>query len=119
MSYIFIELFNYTEKWRGTDEDTRRSFIAGISGSLDRMPEMGIEIIAYGFNDRDTDQRAPYDFFCVYKVPNRDIQVGFETNVRASGWLDYFEQVNIRGVAQTGYEILDANVRLELPAEAA
>ena len=38
MSYIFIELFNYTEKWRGTDEDTRRSFIAGISGSLDRMP---------------------------------------------------------------------------------
>ena len=43
------------------------------------------------------DRRAPYDFFCVYRVPNVELQREFERQIVASGWYDYFEQVNVSG----------------------
>lgn len=116
MSYIFIELFNYADKWREASDAFRTEFTEQIIGAFSQMPGLGIEIVAWGFNDRDTDARAPYDFFCVYRVATREAQSGFEAMIRASGWFDYFEQVNVRGLARSGEDMLRANARLELPA---
>jgi len=38
------------------------------------LKSAGVDILAYGLNSPETDRRAPYDFFCVYRVPNVEFQ---------------------------------------------
>src|SRR5260370_15178620 len=67
-------------------------------------------------NSPDTDRRAPYDFFCVYRVPNVEFQREFERQIAASGWYDYFEQGNVSGDAQDVEAVLLGNARMARPA---
>jgi hypothetical protein len=67
-------------------------------------------------NSPDTDRRAPHDFFCVYRVPNVEFQREFERQIAASGWYDYFEQVNVSGDAQDFEAVLLGNARMARPA---
>ncbi|WP_406485774.1 haloalkane dehalogenase [Streptomyces phaeochromogenes] len=61
------------------------------------------------------DRRAPYDFFSVYHVPDVVTQRQFEAGIAASGWYDYFEQVNISGAALSPVGALLNNVALLPP----
>jgi hypothetical protein len=68
-------------------------------------------LIAYGKNSRETDRRAPYDFFCVYRVPSAE----FERQVTTSGWYNYFKQVNIRGPPEDFADVLLGNAKMTRP----
>jgi haloalkane dehalogenase len=76
-----------------------------------------VEVIGYGANDPDTDHRAPYDFFSVYRVPDTVTQREFEASIAASGWYQYFEQVNVSGAALSPIGALLNNVVLLPPAK--
>src|ERR1700752_3534471 len=67
-------------------------------------------------NSPQTDHRAPYDFFCVYRVPNVEVQREFEQRVAASGWYEYFEQVNVSGDANDFEAVLLGNAKMARPA---
>jgi haloalkane dehalogenase len=73
------------------------------------------EIVGWGVNDPGTDERAAYDFFCVYRVPSVEFQRAFEQKIGASGWYDYFYQVNISGAALSPRELLEQNVSMRAP----
>ncbi|GAA1197113.1 haloalkane dehalogenase [Pseudonocardia alaniniphila] len=116
MLQTFIELYRYTEAWTGLTDGERDKFTRQILGSAGELQAMGIEVVAYGVNDPDTDRRAPYDFFCVYRVPDLQTRRVFEKAVEGSGWYRYFDQVNLSGAALTPFGLFAANARLEEPA---
>ena len=116
MTQIFIELFNYKDGWRNPAPAAREEFAAAVLSAVDRQREGGIEVLSWGFNDAATDRRAPYDFHCVYLTPSADFQRGFEAEIRASGWYDHFEQVNVSGAVSTPEALLRAYARLETRA---
>jgi hypothetical protein len=58
-----------------------------------------VEILSWSMNDPDTAQRSPYDYFAVWKFPNKEFVKGFEQIVQNSGWYNYFDQVNLEGEA--------------------
>jgi hypothetical protein len=72
-------------------ENERADFAKKIIDAVTGMKAAGIDVIAYGKNARETDRRAPYDFFCVYRVPSAEFQREAERRIAASGWYDYFE----------------------------
>lgn len=115
MQQIFIELYNYGPAWAKCSEYERADFIKKIIASVDGMKAAGVDVIAYGKNAGETDHRAPYDFFCVYRVPSVEFQREFERRIAASGWYDYFEQVNIRGAVEDFSDVLLGNVKLVRP----
>jgi haloalkane dehalogenase len=112
MHQIFVELYNYNDVWPRETPENRTAFALELSKAINSLADYGIEVIAYCFNDRDTDRRAPYDFFCVYRVPNVETQKIFEQQIAASGWYRYFDQVNLRGAAMSPTGVLLANVAL-------
>lgn len=113
MQQIFVELYNYRQPWVVLSIPERESFVGTLAGALAALQAQGVEVLAYGVNDPDTDHRAPYDFFCVYQVPDAGLQRMFEAGIAASGWYDYFEQVNVSGAAATPAGTLMKNVLLE------
>jgi haloalkane dehalogenase len=112
MHQIFVELYNYNDVWLRETPENRRAFVIEVSKAINSLADHGIEVLAYSFNDQDTDRRAPYDFFCVYRVPNAETQKIFEQQIAASGWYPYFDQVNLRGAAMSPTAVLFANVAL-------
>src|SRR6266478_10242471 len=104
MQQVFIELYNYRPTWAKCPE--------AVKG----LKSAGVDVVAYGMNSPETDHRAPYDFFCVYRVPNVKVQREFERQVVASGWYDYFEQVNVSGDAQDFEAVLLGNAGMARPA---
>jgi hypothetical protein len=116
---LFIELYNYKPAWTKCAEGEREDFAKRIAEAVNGAKSAGVDVIAYGMNAVETDKRAPYDFFCVYRVPNVEFQREFERQIAASGWYDFFDQVNISGEARGFEEILMSNARMIRPAPAA
>ena len=80
------------------------------------LKSAGVDVVGYGMNAPQTDHRAPYDFFCVYRVPNVEVQRQFEQQVAASGWYEYFEQVKVSGEANDFEAVLLGNAKMARPA---
>lgn len=113
MQQLFVEMYNYKQSWIELAPGARQGFVATLADALVALKDQGVEILGYAVNDRDTDHRAPYDFFCVYRVPDVTVQRAFEASVAASGWYDYFEQVSLRGAALSPRGVLAKNVLLQ------
>ena len=113
MQQIFVEMYNYKQKWIKLSTPERRTFVETLGRALAELEAQGVEVLTYAVNDPDTDHRAPYDFFCVYRVPEVGLQRMFEDGIAASGWYDYFDQVNLSGAARTPAGTLMKNVLLQ------
>lgn len=113
MQQIFVEMYNYKPNWIDLSVPERGAFIDTLAAALMELQGSGVEVLAYAVNDPATDHRAPYDFFCVYRVPEVGLQRVFEAGIAASGWYQYFDQVNLSGAALTLVGGLMKNVVLE------
>jgi hypothetical protein len=110
-SRIFIELYRYKPAWTALEESQRADYIAKVIANVGQLAGIGIRVIGYGRNDRSTSQRAAYDFFCVYLIPNADTQRAFESQIAKSGWYDFFDQVNVSGNATPFADLLSSHVK--------
>ena len=116
MQQIFIELYNYRPAWANCSESKRTDFAKKVVEAVKGLKSAGVDVVGYGMNAPQTDHRAPYDFFCVYRVPNVEVQRQFEQQVAASGWYEYFEQVNVSGDANDFEAVLLGNAKMARPA---
>ena len=99
VNQLFVELYNYKDAWRETSSEQRHQFVEGVMQSIGTLADSGIEILGCAHNDLATDRRAPYDFFCVYRVADQQAQKTFFDEIERSGWYDRFDQVNLSGPA--------------------
>lgn len=113
MQQIFVEMYNYKQNWIDLTVPEREAFIGTVASALGELQTAGVEVLGYAVNDPATDHRAPYDFFCVYPVPDVGTQRTFEAGIAASGWYEYFDQVNLSGAARTPAGTLMKNVLLQ------
>jgi len=116
MQQIFIELYNYRPAWAKCSKSDRTDFVRKVVEAVKGLKSAGVDVVGYGTNSTQTDHRAPYDFFCVYRVPNVNVQRAFEQQVAASGWYEYFEQVNVSGDANDFEAVLLGNAKMVRPA---
>src|SRR5258705_12818579 len=78
MQQVFIELYNYRPSWAKCPESERTDFAKKVVEAVKGLTSAGVDVVAYGMNSPETDRRAPYDFFCVYRAPNVELQREFE-----------------------------------------
>ncbi|WP_321792439.1 DUF6616 family protein [Burkholderia pyrrocinia] len=112
---LFIELFNYKPEWKALAVAERQAFADRLAVGVEKMPQLGIEVIAWGVNDRRTDRRAPYDFFCVYRLVSVDALRRFEAGIASSDWYRYFDQVAVSGDAGSPHMMMEVCVALGEP----
>ncbi len=115
MSQIFIELWKLKPAWRDLGQDGRAAYVDGLLPAVQAMVEAGVEVVAWGFNEADVDQRADFDVFAVYRTPSKELARQLQSSIRASGWYDYFDQVNAGGAALPPPDVLNTHVALAAP----
>lgn len=106
--HLFLELWKPKRKWLDLTEEERQEYVESIQPSIGDLLEEGVELVGIGAIDADTDQRAEYDFWAVWRIPSDERVERFERQVREDGFYEYFEQINARGLARTPEEVFGA-----------
>jgi hypothetical protein len=100
MHYI-IEQWTPTQAWLDLSAEERQAFVVSIMPIIERHTAMGIETIAMGTVDADTDAKSAHRYWSVIRAPDEAAAKVFEADVRGCGWYEYFDQFNARGEVQT------------------
>ncbi|MBT8337181.1 MAG: hypothetical protein KJO11_11300 [Gemmatimonadetes bacterium] len=108
--YYTIELWTPKQAWLDLSTEEREAYVGSIGPTMQAHAEMGITMRAMATNDADTDNRAPYTYFSIVEAPDEAAARTFEADVRAAGWYEYFDQVNVRGVARSVEEVIGEHI---------
>jgi hypothetical protein len=95
--YLFVECWKARPEWYSMNKEDRAAYMAELGKGIEGLIKSGVEIVSWSMNDPETSNRAPFDYFAVWKFPSKEEVTGFEMIVRQSGWYNYFDQVNLRG----------------------
>ena len=102
----YIELWKAKAAWLDLSKEERGNFLSQLGPHIQNLANNGVEIISWGVNEDTTFNKAPYDFFAIWNMPNDEMVKEFENLVEGAGWYNYFEQVNACGVATTPKEVI-------------
>lgn len=114
--YLYIELWNVTQKWMDLSKEERRDYFNKVGGGIQQLMEAGVENVGWGLNDEHTPYRSDYRYMAVWKMPSLDYVEKLEKAVADAGWHDYFTQVNARGKIIPLNDAIDLLVNLEKQA---
>jgi hypothetical protein len=82
---------------------------------MQELTSTGIELLGFAVTDADAPYGTDYPYMAVWRVPSLELARHFESSVQATGWHDYFEQVNARGELQPPAQVLDHMARARTP----
>lgn len=95
--YLYVEMWNVTQKWMKLPKDKRRKFFDSILTGIKELEDNGVEVTGWAMNDEHTPYRSDYRYMAVWKLPSLEFVEKLEKAVADSGWHEYFTQVNARG----------------------
>ncbi len=111
--YLYVELWNVTQKWMDLSKEDRRDYMSKVSGGMKELSAQGIENVGWAMNDEHTPYRSDYRYMAVWKMPSLDHVERLEKAVEEAGWHKYFSQVNARGQVTPLPEAIEALVNLD------
>ncbi|MEM9609724.1 MAG: DUF6616 family protein [Actinomycetota bacterium] len=109
--YHFIEAWTPNDRWAALSTEDRRAFMDGVAGAIAQMAEGGITTLGWGTNDADTPNRMDHQYVAVWQAPSLEAIEALEAGVQASGWYDFFDQVNLRTDLRPASEVMDDHVQ--------
>ncbi len=95
--YLYVELWNVTQKWMDLSKDERREFFNSVGPGIQNLMDEGVELTGWALNDEHTPYRSDYRYMAVWKMPSIELVETLEKAVAEAGWHEYFSQVNARG----------------------
>ena len=110
--YLYVETWQPTQEWLGLSKEERVNYVTAVGGAIQQLIDAGVEIVGWALNDNDTDHHNGFDYFAVWKFPNKEIIKQFEATVTAAGWYNYFKQVNCSGTLTTPQDVLGHSIAL-------
>lgn len=114
---IVFELWNAKPAFLDAPATVREEIIGGVRGGIEQMAGMGIRTLGWGRVAPSSDHPSGYDWFAVWEIPSPQLVDAFFSGVAASGWYDWFEQVNVSGELESVDVVLQAHLALTAEAK--
>ena len=93
--HMVVEIWQPNDRWHALPNSEKRAFLAATAEAANAAREAGMEILGWGALDRAVSNPAEQNFCGVFFVDSREAMHDVDQAIRASGWYDYFEHVNI------------------------
>lgn len=111
--YLYVELWNVTQKWMDLSKEERGEFFNRAGESIKKLINSGVEVTGWAMNDEHTPYRSDYRYMAVWKLPSEASVKELESAVADAGWHEYFSQVNARGQMIPMEEVIGNLINLE------
>ncbi len=82
----------------------------GVRGAITDMAAGGITTLGWGTVDDDTPHRLDHTYVAVWQAPSAEALGALEAGVQASGWYDFFDQVNVRTRLRSADDVMDEHI---------
>jgi len=109
---FYIEAWKAKQAWLDLSTEERTAYADQVGPAVQQMIADGAEVISWGINDADTDNRLDFDFMSIFKFPSDEFAKTFEGMVNAAGWYTYFDQVNIKSSPGTPQDVIAKMIAL-------
>lgn len=110
--HVVFELWNAKPAFLEAPASVREEIIAGVRSGVEQMAAVGIRALGWGRVAPSGDHPSGYDWFAVWEIPSPELVDAFFAGVAASGWYDWFEQVNVTGELRAVDAVLDEHLAL-------
>lgn len=106
--YLYVLLLNPRPEWLALPREERAAYFSRVNPPVEKLiKQNGLELLGYGLNEEETPHRADYRYFIVWRLPSQELVPLLEQTIQASGWYDYFDQINARSEVLTAKDALD------------
>ena len=113
--HLYVELWKARPAWLALAAADRSAWVSNLYPSSREPTSANVELIGFAVTDADAPHGTDYPYMAVWRVSSLQAVQEFEAQRQASGWHDYFEQVNARGELQPTAQVLDHMARAETP----
>jgi hypothetical protein len=113
--HLYVEQWKARPAWLAMPASERSAWVAAIQPMLRDAGDGNVELIGFAVTDADAPHGTDYPYMAVWRVASLQAVQTFEGHRQATGWHDYFEQVNARGELQPAVQVLDHMARAETP----
>jgi len=93
--HMLVEIWQPNERWHALTGDEKRTFLTAIDGAANAARDAGMDIIGWGALDRAVSNPAEPCFCGVFFVDSREALHDVDGAIRAAGWYEYFDHVNV------------------------
>lgn len=114
---LVVELWTPKPAFLAASPEVRKRIAAGVRAGVAEMAAGGIRSLGWGRIGATAEHPSGHDWFAVWETPSAEAARAFFDGVAASGWYEWFDQVNASGTALSVDDALDAHVAL--PRESA
>ncbi len=111
MTYI-VELWNVKPAWLELSAEERGAYMAQIGPHIQNLIDQGVKVLTWSENAKSTTERANFSYFAIWSFPTQELANGFEQLVNGAGWYNYFEQVNVKGEADSVEGVIGKLIQL-------
>jgi hypothetical protein len=95
--HVYIELFKAKSAWLELSAEQRAAYMQKAGSSMQGALDAGAELLGVGAADPETSHDAGYDYYAIWRLPDRDVVQMFEKGIEDDDWYAYFEQINASG----------------------
>ncbi|HCT7898548.1 DUF6616 family protein [Klebsiella sp. PL-2018] len=97
MSCYLVELYTPNAEWKSLTIGLRRQFLEDINNSMSSLSSMGVEILTLTEIQPGIDRSTEHRFLGIWRFPDAQTRDALLAGIKASGWYEYFEHVNVTG----------------------
>lgn len=108
MPHYLVELYTPNTTWLALSTDRRQQFLNDIQVAMGGLSSLGVEVLALSEADASIDHASDHRFLGIWRFPDRQARDALLTGIKASGWYDYFDHVNVASDAGSFSTHLDA-----------
>jgi hypothetical protein len=111
--HIVVETWTPNLRFLQSPSEARAEVLHGVRTGIQQMAAAGIVPLGWGSIEPSHDHPSGYDWFAVWQLPAAELVEIFLGGVAASGWYEWFDQINIVGELRNPDSVLDEHLRLE------
>ena len=113
--HLYVELWKARPAWLALPASDRSAWVTALYPTLQASAGANVELIGFAVTDADAPHGTDYPYMAVWRLASLQTVQEFEGLRQATGWHEYFEQVNARGELQAPTHVLDHMARAQTP----
>ncbi|MCE2890359.1 MAG: DUF6616 family protein [Hyphomonadaceae bacterium] len=95
-----IEIWSKKPAWEALGATEQQAFINGILEKVGPLMEVGLKLVASGFIELKLPNSLPFQYYAFWESDDPTLVSKFAETLRDEGWFNYFDQLNIAGLAE-------------------
>lgn len=95
--HYLVELYTPNAHWKALSVEQRQNFVAAIGSAMQGLSSMGVEVLTLTEVLPNIDQNSQHRFLGIWRFPEPQVRDALLAGIKASGWYEYFDHVNVAG----------------------